>query len=1056
MALFAVSPRIMALALAMTAGSGSARAADVTWDAPQSITGTADVSVLGAYFGSWAPYDSNALQYPVNGVTFQTDDLGITTSGFTSGGAHFGSHTTTDADYNYLLQYGIYSNGTTASITLNGNGAAPLTVGHQYLIQMWVSDARAEVNGRTETFGGSGTLSFKTASSGMGQYVIGRFTADAATQSITINANTSAQVNLMQVRDLSAAAGNGTATPSTLAVGQTSTITVIATSKAGLPVTGVTLDASVLGIPSEVTLDPAGGNVFTNTITVGTGTIYGSQTLVATVTDSGNNKSQVSIPVFLPTPAAHKASAATMAAWQADRFGMFIHWGPVSLTGLEISWSRANTNPACPNNGPTPAATYDDLYTQFNPTDFNAAEWVALARNAGMKYIVLTAKHCDGFLLWDSQASSYNIMNSPFRRDICKELADAAHAAGMKIGWYFSPCDWKDPRFRNSQNPEFVKTMQAELRELLSNYGKIDMLWFDTDSGSNVYDVTNTYAMCRSLQPDIVIDNRLDMGNMGDYYAQAVGPWADYYTPEQRIGEFDNQRPWETCLTVGNQWSFSPNDSYKSTLTCLTDLLLCAGGDGNLLLNIGPTPAGTFVAGETTPLNEMGAWLAQYGKSVYGTRGGPYKSASNFASTRAGKVIYLHLFPPQSTVTLPPLPTNIVSASVLTGGDVTVAQSDSSVVLNLSATAISNSVVTVQLNLADSAMDIPVLAPGTLSAAATVTTWQTPQTIANSSEVNTQGSLVMARQATASDYGGYADQTVNGVPFIGNVNTINGVTFSVQGHAGYDSRSFISTKTLSGVDAAAYQTILAGAWYGTTSPVTASLSGLTAGNTYLIQIWADDFRKYSNARTQTVTTAGGVDINAPTLHYLTGDGVNAGSGTGQYVIGTFTAAENSVSFNLTGNQISQLNAFQLRDITAHAYDTWSTTTHSLSGASAAFDADPDSDGLANGLEWILGGNPNMSSASIAPAATPDASNNFVITFTRLEASIPETTLTLEYTTDLTTWPGQVTIGTTNSGPDANGVIVSINTTPSPDSVTVTIPASNATNGRIFTRLRARD
>ena len=1027
-----------------------------TWDAPQSITDTADVSVLGAYFGSWAPYDSNALQYPVNGVTFQTDDLGITTSGFTSGGAYFGSHTTTNADYNHLLQYGIYSNGTTASITLNGNGTAPLIVGHQYLIQMWVSDARAEINGRTETVGGSGTLSFKTAGSGMGQYVIGRFTADAATQSITINANTSAQVNLMQVRDLSAAAGNGTATPSTLAVGQTSTITVTATSNSGLAITGVTLDASVLGIPSEVTLNPTGGNVFTNTITVGAGTIYGSQTLVATVTDSGNNKSQVNIPVFLPTPAAHKASAATMAAWQDDRFGMFIHWGPVSLTGLEISWSRANTNPACPNNGPTPAATYDNLYTQFNPTDFNAAEWVTLARNAGMKYIVLTAKHCDGFLLWDSQASSYNIMNSPFHRDICRELADAAHAAGMKIGWYFSPCDWKDPRFRTSQNPEFVKTMQAELRELLSNYGKIDMLWFDTDGMSNVYDVTNTYAMCRSLQPDIVIDNRLDMGSMGDYYAQAVGPWADYYTPEQRIGEFDNQRPWETCLTVGNQWAFSPNDSYKSTQTCLTSLLRCAGGDGNLLLNIGPNPTGTFVAGETTPLNEMGAWLAQYGKSVYGTRGGPYKTANNFASTRAGNVIYLHVFPPQSTVTLPPLPTNIVSASVLTGGEVTVAQSDASVVLNLSSAAISNSVATVQLNLADSAMDIPILEPGILSTAPTVTTWQTPQTITSSSEVNTQGSLVMARQATASDYGGYADQTVNGVPFIGNVNTINGVTFSIQGNTSYDPRSFISTKTLSGVDAAAYQTLLAGAWYGTTSPVTASLSGLTPGNTYLIQIWADDFRRDSNARTETITTAGGVDVNAPTLQYLTGDGVNAGSGTGQYVIGTFTAAESSVSFNLTGNQISQLNAFQLRDITAQPYDTWATTTHSLSGADAAFDADPDHDGLANGLEWILGGNPNVSSAPIAPAATLDASNNFVITFTRLEASIPKTTLTLEYTTDLTTWPGQVTIGTTHSGPDANGVSVSINTDASPDAVTVTIPASNAATGRIFTRLKARD
>jgi len=132
---------------------------------------------------------------------------------------------------------------------------------------------------------------------------------------------------------------------------------------------------------------------------------------------------------------------ARIAWWREARFGMFIHWGPVSLTGLEISWSRANSNPKCPNKGLTPVEVYDHLYQKFNPVQFDARQWVATARAAGMKYMVLTAKHCDGFLLWHSQADSYNIARTPFKRDVCGELAKAAHDAGMRLGWYFSPMD---------------------------------------------------------------------------------------------------------------------------------------------------------------------------------------------------------------------------------------------------------------------------------------------------------------------------------------------------------------------------------------------------------------------------------------------------------------------------------------------------------------------------------------------------------------------------------------------------------------------------------------
>jgi len=207
------------------------------------------------------------------------------------------------------------------------------------------------------------------------------------------------------------------------------------------------------------------------------------------------------MPVRAETP--KKAKPESLKAWQDSRFGMFIHWGPVSLTEKEISWSRANSNKQCPNKGPAPVEVYDNLYKRFNPIKFNAKEWVSIARAAGMQYMVLTVKHCDGFLLWNSKVSDYNITNTPFERDVAVELAKACHDAGMKIGWYFSPPDWRDPDCRNEKNAEFVRRMQAELKELLSNYGVIDILWFDWDGLPVPWDQKHTYAMIRKLQPGI-------------------------------------------------------------------------------------------------------------------------------------------------------------------------------------------------------------------------------------------------------------------------------------------------------------------------------------------------------------------------------------------------------------------------------------------------------------------------------------------------------------------------------------------------------------------------
>ncbi len=408
-----------------------------------------------------------------------------------------------------------------------------------------------------------------------------------------------------------------------------------------------------------------------------------------------------------------------LAWWQEARFGMFIHWGPVSLKGTEISWSRANSNPKCPNNGPIPVEVYDNLYKDFNPTNFNAAQWVDIARNAGAKYMVLTAKHCDGFLLWHSRTDAYNIAATPFRRDVCAELSKAAHAQGMRLGWYFSPMDWRDPDFRRERNGVFLGKMQAELRELLGNYGAIDLLWFDHDGGEALYDQSTTYKLVKSLQPRIVINNRLDLStDQGNRLILSTN--ADYYTPEQEVGAYDDQRPWESCMTLSsrNQWAWGgPTDGVKSFEACLKMLVSCAGGDGNLLLNVGPMPTGEIPPDQANRLREIGAWLAKYGESIYGTRGGPFKPGSYGASTRRGNTIYVHVLDwLADSLRLPPIPAKVLRSRVLSGGKAECRQTASGLEISVAPADRPTLDTVIALELDGDALRIPAVSvPGVAS-----------------------------------------------------------------------------------------------------------------------------------------------------------------------------------------------------------------------------------------------------------------------------------------------------------------------------------------------------
>jgi len=361
--------------------------------------------------------------------------------------------------------------------------------------------------------------------------------------------------------------------------------------------------------------------------------------------------------------------------WRQGRFGMFIHWGPISLKGTEISWSRGGARRGIEGTGEIPVDVYDSLYTRFNPVKFDASEWVAVARAAGMKYMVLTAKHCDGFCLWDSRVDAYSMSHTPFKRDICGELAGAAHSGGMRIGWYYSPMDWRDPDCRTERNAVYIDRMLGHLRELLQNYGRIDLLWFDHDGGPAPWDQERTYTLVRSLQPRLVINNRLDCGSMKDIEAQKMGPNADYYTPEQRVGAFDTRRPWETCMTIGTQWAWKPKDTIKTAGECIRILVQCATGDGNLLLNVGPMPDGRIEPRQVSVLKSIGAWLRKYGESIYGTRGGPFRNGVWGGSTRNGNAVYLHIVKwDNGEVRLPVLPAKIRSSRILTSGKVSIEQ----------------------------------------------------------------------------------------------------------------------------------------------------------------------------------------------------------------------------------------------------------------------------------------------------------------------------------------------------------------------------------------------
>ncbi len=403
---------------------------------------------------------------------------------------------------------------------------------------------------------------------------------------------------------------------------------------------------------------------------------------------------------------------ARMAWWRDARFGMFIHWGLYAIPAGE--WN-GNTNHAewIRTTAQIPRETYDTFLPQFNPVKFNAEAWVLAAKAAGMKYIVITSKHHDGFALFDSKHSDFDVMATPFKRDIMRELADACRRHGLRICWYHSIMDWHHPDYlprrewEKADRPEgdaefdrFVQFLHNQVTELLTNYGDIGVMWFDGEwesTWSQKYGAALD-DLCRRLQPNIIVNNRVDVGRGGMAGMTAEGAFrGDFGTPEQEVPATGIPGvDWESCITMNRHWGYNKADhQWKSSQELIRMLIDIASKGGNFLLNIGPTAEGEFPPESIERLRDIGVWMDVHRESIYGTEAGPFRNLQWGRCTmkRMGDrtMLYLHVFdwPSDGTLIVPGIGNNVIGARML-GGDraaVAMQRNDADLHLTLPTTA---------------------------------------------------------------------------------------------------------------------------------------------------------------------------------------------------------------------------------------------------------------------------------------------------------------------------------------------------------------------------------
>jgi len=380
-----------------------------------------------------------------------------------------------------------------------------------------------------------------------------------------------------------------------------------------------------------------------------------------------------------------------------DRFGMFIHWGLYSMPARH-EWVR--------NYEEIPDESYRKYFEEFHPDDFHPELWAQAARRAGMKYFVITAKHHEGFCLWDSAYTDYKITNTPFRRDALREIVEAFRAEGLRVGFYYSLLDWHHPDFtvdglhplRN--HPDRAKLnagrdmvryreyMFNQVRELLTQFGKIDILWFDFSypkqpdgKGHGDWGSENLVKMIRSLQPGIILDNRLDLPGVGDI----VTP--EQYTPDAPVCD-ENGRPavWEGCQTFSGSWGYHRDEmTWKSAKQCIDLLINHVCCNGNLLMNVGPNARGQLDGRAAERLNDYARWMAANSRSIYGCGAAPEEFSvprdCRYTWNPETRRLYLHIMNwPFKHLHLPNLAGKVKHAQFLhDGSEVRLRERDSSI-----------------------------------------------------------------------------------------------------------------------------------------------------------------------------------------------------------------------------------------------------------------------------------------------------------------------------------------------------------------------------------------
>ena len=364
-------------------------------------------------------------------------------------------------------------------------------------------------------------------------------------------------------------------------------------------------------------------------------------------------------------PETYEQHNARMSWWREARFGMFIHWGLYAIPAGE--WKgKTGYGEWVRHSAEIPLNVYDQFQGKFNPVRFNADAWARTAREAGMKYLVITSKHHDGFCMFDTRQTGFSIMNTPFGRDVMKELSAACRKQGIRLCFYYSIMDWHHPDYLPRRDWEamdrpadsasfdrYVAYMKAQLKELITQYGDIGVLWFDGEWENNWNETwgKELYTCVRGLRPDILVNNRVGTGRLDMEGLTREGAFGgDFGTPEQQIPATGIPgTDWETCMTMNDHWGYNKADkNYKPARELIRMLADIASKGGNFLLNVGPTAEGTMPTESLDRLKEIGKWMKVNGEAIYGTQASPFTDTPwgrcTMKKENDSVILYLHIF----------------------------------------------------------------------------------------------------------------------------------------------------------------------------------------------------------------------------------------------------------------------------------------------------------------------------------------------------------------------------------------------------------------------------